>query len=168
MGVNIAAPIFFRPDVIPAEHYKFQPRWMWFWNGSGSTIGYGKAVDLDLSVTTHGLATAVKIHGAESDDRGKVLGLCMRETVTGAWCPVQYQGFFGDATAAASATNGADVDGAVVAGDLLYGDIDAGTAGRLIPQSATYSAAHRVVAFAVEADTSNRARVILLNPLGLS
>lgn len=148
----------------PSESWAAPPRISTFWNASGAAISAGDVVSLHLSVLTYGLGSAVRQKPAAATDNPLIVGVCYEDSDDDTMCKVQIAGIFGDVSAVGAAASGVNVDGAVAANDVLIGD--AATAGRLITIAA-FAVTNKPVAVALEADAANRARCLLLNPLGL-
>ncbi len=162
MPTIVASPQFWPiGGVAPRDSIVAPPKVVFLYNGSASAWVVGDLLELDFAVTTWGLPAAAKQHAAAAT--GYEVGIAMEATPIGKIGPVQIGGDYGDFSAAGTAASGANCTASQ--GQLLVGS--AATAGRLVVQSATYAATHRVVAIALEASASNRARVRLLNPMGL-
>lgn len=126
------------------------------YNGSGASIPRGKWVAEDLSVTTFGVGTAIKISTAATGGGG-ILGIAAETIPDGSWGLVQFEGIFeGDAS----------IDSAnVAAGSLLAAD--ATTAGRATIISGAYAATHLILGRVLVDDTDDTGTVRLFNPGGL-
>lgn len=152
------------PDVLPHDSIVAKPKIVYLYNGSAAAWVAGDVLDLDLAVTTWGISSAAKQHAAAAS--GLEVGIALEATAIGEKGPVQVAGDYGDFSADGTADDGANVLDATVAGALLTGS--AATAGRLTTLPAAHAATTRVVAIALEdGNGNNKARIRLLNPMGL-
>ena len=129
------------------------PKWVKLWNGSGSTIPAGSAVQIDVTVTTYGLGSAIKIAAAVAADARKIIGGAVADIPNLSWGLVQVAGV--QANVSVITATAADVP--------LIGSVT--TAGRLIV--AAFAAGEKQLGLNLAVAASNLSTVLWFNPAGL-